>query len=146
MHRLWDRGRRVTQTAWLLIWPAAVLFCAWSPSAVHAGCIVNPDPEMRHMQRLIAGDATRALKQIEDRMEAARRESVATPGRTERLASLYALQAEAYGILERSAEARNSAAEGLKLATLPNDPVRLQLMSAYAENVYDEAAIAAAAA
>jgi diguanylate cyclase (GGDEF)-like protein len=145
MHRLWDRGRRVRQTAWPRIWPAAVLLCAWLPSAVQAECIVNPDPEMRHIQRLISKDATRALKQIEDRMEAVRRQAVTTAGRTGQLASLYAVEAEAYGILERSAEARNSAAEGLKLATLPNDPVRLQLLSAYAENVYDEAGIAAAA-
>ena len=146
MHRFWDRGRRVRHTAWLLIWPAAVLLCAWSPSAVRAGCIANPDPEMRHIQLLIAKDATQALKQIEDRMDAVRREASATQGRTERLASLYAVQADAYGILERSAEARNSAAEGLNLATHPNDPARLQLLSAYAENVYDEAGIAAAAA
>ena len=145
MHRFWDRGRRVRHTAWLLIWPAAVLFCAWSPSAVRAGCIANPDPEMRHIQLLIAKDATQALKQIEDRMDAVRREASATQGRTERLASLYAVQADAYGILERSAEARNSAAEGLNLATHPNEPVHLQLLSAYAENVYDEAGIAAAA-
>jgi len=101
---------------------------------------------MRHIQLLIVKDATQALKQIEDRMDAVRREASATQGRTERLASLYAVQADAYGILERSAEARNSAAEGLNLATHPNDPVRLQLLSAYAENVYDEAGIAAAAA
>ncbi len=146
MHRLWDRGRRVWQTAWLLIWPAAVLLCAWPSSAAHAGCIVNPNPEMRHIQRLLAKDATRALKQVQDRMDAVRQEPVATPSRAEQLASLYAVQADAYGILERSAEARNSAALGLKLAPLPSDPVRLQLLSAYAENVYDEAGIAAAAA
>jgi diguanylate cyclase (GGDEF)-like protein len=145
MHRLWDRGRRVRQTAWLLIWPAAVLLCGW-PSAVHAGCIVNPDPEMRHIQRLIATDATQALKQLQDRMDAVRLDAVATQGRAEQLASLYAVEAEAYGMLERSAEARNSAAAGRKLAPLPNDPVRLELLSAYAENVYDEAGIAAAAA
>ena len=114
---------------------------------------------MRHIQHLIARDATQALTQIEDRMDAVRRQAVSTPGRdavrqaagaspgnAEQLASLYAVQAEAYGILERSAEARNSAAQGRKLATLPNDTVRLQLLSAYAENVYDEAGIAASSA
>src|SRR3984957_3252603 len=171
MRRLWERGRRSRQTAWLLIWPAAVLLGAWS-SAVPAGCIANPDPEMRHIQHLIAQDATQALTQIEDRMDAVRREAASTPrrnavrqepgasegrdavrqepgaslGRAEQLASLYAVQAEAYGILERSAEARTSAAEGRKLATLPNDTVRLQLLSVYAENVYDEAGIAASSA
>src|SRR5258708_31797741 len=135
MHRLWDRGRRVRQTAWLPICRAAVLLCAWSPFAAHAECIVNPDPEIRHIQRLIAKDATQALKQMEDRMDAVRQEPGASPVRTEQLASLYAVEAEAYGILERSAEARNSAAEGLQLATLPNDPVRLRLLSVYVADV-----------
>src|SRR6202051_3709152 len=81
MHRLWDRGRRVRQPAWVLISPAAVLLCAWSPFAVHAECIVNPDPEMRRIQRLIAKDATQALKQMEDRIDAVRREAGASLGR-----------------------------------------------------------------
>src|SRR5260221_2703781 len=81
MHRLWDRGRRVRQTAWLPMWRAAALLCAWSPFAAHAECIVSPDPEMRHIQRLIAKDATQALKEMEDRMDAVRREAVATLGR-----------------------------------------------------------------
>jgi diguanylate cyclase (GGDEF)-like protein len=136
-----------------------VLLCAWSPSAVHATCIANPDPEIRQIQRLIDKDATQALRQIEDRMDAVRREDLAMPGRdamrqepgaspvkAERLASLYAVEAEAYAILERSAEARTSAAEGLKLATNPNDPVRLQLLAAYADSVSEEAAIAGSAA
>jgi diguanylate cyclase (GGDEF)-like protein len=124
-----------------------MLLCAWPPSAVHAGCIANPDPEMRIFQRLIAKDATQALRQIEDRMAAVRAEARATRGgaTTERLASLYAVEAEAYGILERSAEARDAAAEGLKLVANARDPVRLQLLSANAENVYDEAGIAASA-
>ena len=124
-----------------------MLLCAWPPSAVHAGCIANPDPEMRIFQRLIAKDATQALRQIEDRMAAVRAEARATRGgaTTERLASLYAVEAEAYGILERSAEARDAAVKGLKLVANPRDPVRLQLLSANAENVYDEAGIAASA-
>src|SRR5579859_678675 len=159
MHGLWDVGRRLRRAARLLLWPAAALLCAWSPSAVRAACIVDPDPGMRQLQRLIGTDAARALGQTRDRIDAALREAAATPNRdavrqeagasqggAERLASLYALQAQAYEILERAAEARTSATEGLKLATLPNDPVHLQLLSAYAENVYDEAGIAAAAA
>ncbi len=62
------------------------------------------------------------------------------------LASLLAVEAEAYGILERSTEAARAATAGLELAKSADDPVHLQLLSAYAENVYDEAGIAAAAA
>jgi diguanylate cyclase (GGDEF)-like protein len=123
-----------------------VLLCAWSPSAVHATCIANPDPEIRQIQRLIDTDATQALRQIGDRMDAVRQATLTPRDRTVQLASLYAVEAEAYAILERSAEARTSAAEGLKLATNPNDPVRLQLLSAYADSVDDEAALAASAA
>jgi diguanylate cyclase (GGDEF)-like protein len=124
-----------------------VLLCAWSPSAVvRAGCIVNSDPEIRQIQRLIDTNATQALRQIEDRMDAVRQATLTPRDRTVQLASFYAVEAEAYAILERSAEARTSAAEGLKLATNPNDPVRLQLLSAYADSVDDEAALAASAA
>src|SRR5438270_9267528 len=146
MHRFWDHSRGVKRTVRPLIWPAAVLLIACSPYAARAGCIVNPDPEMRHLERLIGMDATRALKQIDGRLDTARRQDGAIPKRAESLASLLALQAEAYGILERSAEARDSAAEGLKIATAADDPVHLQLLSAFAENVYDEAGLAAAVA
>jgi diguanylate cyclase (GGDEF)-like protein len=142
------------------------------PPAVHAECITNSDPEIRQLQRLTAKDATQALQQLEARIAAIRRDGAGTPGReavaqepgvslgreavpqksgvspgnAEQLASLYAVEAEAYGILERSTEARNSAAQGQKFAAGPNDPVRLELLSADAENVYDEAGLAAAAA
>ncbi len=101
---------------------------------------------MRRIQRLIDTDATQALEQIHARRDALRRGESGTASGTRQLASLLAVEAEAYGILERSTEARHAAAEGLDLAKNPDDPVHLQLLSAYAENVYEEAGIAAATA
>jgi diguanylate cyclase (GGDEF)-like protein len=130
--------------AGLSIWPLILLFCASLPSRSSASCIADPDPEVRQIQTLIAKNAVQALKQIQRRLYGMRADAPAVPQNAAGRASLYAAQAQAYEILERSSEARSSAAAGLKLATNGFDPVHLELLSADAENVYDEAGIAAA--
>jgi diguanylate cyclase (GGDEF)-like protein len=130
--------------AGLSIWPLILLFCALLPSRSSASCIANPDPEVRQIQTLIAKNAVQALKQIQRRLDGMRDDAPAVAQNTARRASLYAARAQAYEILERSSEARGSAAAGLKLATNVFDPVHLELLSADAENVDDEAGIAAA--
>ena len=55
-------------------------------------------------------------------------------------------EAEAYGILELAAEARQAASQGLQLVTDIRDPVHLELLSAYSEKVYDKAGISSAIA
>ncbi len=62
----------------------------------------------------------------------------------QRLASLYSVQAQAFSILELESKARDAVFKGLKFATDNTDPVRIDLLSTYAENVYDQAGIAAA--
>ncbi len=110
---------------------------AWCPMA-QAACIANPDPVMRQLQRGVERDATRTLKQIQNRLDAAVHEA----GDATRLASLHAVQAEAYGMLELAAEARAAAERGLQLVTDAQDPVRLDLLSQHAENVHDGAGLA----
>jgi diguanylate cyclase (GGDEF)-like protein len=61
-----------------------------------------------------------------------------------RLASLYAVEAQGYSLLELDGAARAVASKGLELARNIQDPVHLDLLSAYSENVYDQAGIAAA--
>jgi diguanylate cyclase (GGDEF)-like protein len=103
-----------------------------------ASCLASVDPGIRDLQTLVDKDATRALKQVADRL----RPLELTPyADAQRMAALYAVQAQAYGILELDEEARNSAAKGLKLATRAEDPVHVDLLSTYAENVYDAAAM-----
>jgi len=53
-----------------------------------------------------------------------------------RRAALYAVQADAYSILELDHQARATAAKGLALLDDPTDPLRLELLSTYALNIY----------
>ncbi|MGA2190122.1 MAG: diguanylate cyclase [Steroidobacteraceae bacterium] len=131
-------------TARLSIWPLLLLLGLSLPSRSPAACIADPDSDIRQMQTLIGKDAVQALKQIQRRLDALPVVARAEPRTAAHRASLYAAQAQAYEILERSSEARSAAAAGLTLATNAFDPVHLELLSAAAQNVYDEAGIAAA--
>jgi diguanylate cyclase (GGDEF)-like protein len=102
---------------------------------------MSTDPLIRELQTLVDTDAARALRQVRLRLDAM--EKVPRPDAL-RLAALYAVQAQAYSILELDSEARNAASRGLALATDANDQVHLDLVSAYAENVYDSASLEAA--
>jgi len=129
-------GRRAFSTAgW---WLCTVLAFAWAvrPSPALASCLVSADPAIRALQLLVDQDATRALKQVQGLLGPLERAPLAD-GR--KLAPLYAVQAQAYTILELDDEAKIAAGKGLKYATLASDPVRIELLSAQAENVYDAA-------
>ncbi len=109
-----------------------------------AACLPNPDPEIRQLQTLVSADATQALEQVRIRLEALRASPSSTHHDDAYVASLYAVQAEAYDILQLPAEGRTAAAAGLTLNADVHDPVHLDLVSAYAETAHDAAAIAAA--
>jgi len=72
----------------------------------------------------------------------------ATRGRPEldlnRTASLYAVRALTFQVLELDGDARAAAMEGLQLVPDENNPVHVELLSAYSENVYDHAGITTA--
>lgn len=138
MYKLRYRGRCASTTAAFLL--GHILLIAWAlgPSPVRASCLGSADPEVRQLQALVAQDATRALKQTQARLDTLER--AARPD-AQRIAALYAVQAQSYGILELDGAARDAASKGLKLATGATDPVHLDLLSAYAESVYDEAGI-----
>ena len=139
------RGFRpsVPGTARLFFCLLSVLYCAWCPHA-YALCIVSPDPEMRQLQSLVAADATEALKQIQAKLnERVGRAPTGGADSTE-LAGLYAVQAEAFQILERAAEARAAASAGLALVPDVHNPLHSELLTAFAESVYDDAGLASA--
>lgn len=124
-------------------WPVAVAAWTLCMAQASAACLPNPDPQIRALQTLVAKDATQALEQVRSRLDALH------PGATTQhddayLASLYAVQAEAYNILQLPAEGRTAAAEGLKRNPDVKDPVHVDLVSAYAETAHDAVAIAAA--
>jgi len=106
--------------------------------------MVNPNPEMRQLQSLVATDANGALKQIQAKLNEVQAGARGGPENLAEMASLYAVQAEAFQILERAAEARGAASAGLELAPEVRDPLHSELLTAFAENVYDDAGIAAA--
>jgi diguanylate cyclase (GGDEF)-like protein len=121
-----------------------MLLLSWTlgvqPAA--AACIPNADPAIRALQILVDQDANAALKKLAVLLKAELAEAAPNP---QRLASLYSVQAQAYSILELESKARDAVFKGLKFATDNTDPVRIMLLSVYAENVYDQAGIAAAA-
>jgi diguanylate cyclase (GGDEF)-like protein len=125
------RQRAFSAAAW---WLCSVLLFAWtfSPSPARATCLLSADPAIRELQTLVDRDAAHALKQLQAQLEPLER---APQPDANRLASLYAVQAQAFSILELDVQAKAAASRGL--ATLVGDPVHLNLLSAYAENVYD---------
>jgi hypothetical protein len=134
-------GRRASGTAgW---WLPAVLALGWSvaSSPLPAACLQSEDTAIRDLQTMVDKDAARALQLVNTRLRDL--EHAQKPD-AQLQASLYAVQAQAYSILELGDEAKIAAAAGLKFAARATDPVHLDLLSAYAENVYDPAGIDAA--
>ena len=67
-----------------------------------------------------------------------------SPADPRQLAALYAVQADAYSILELDHDARATALKGLALVGGADDPLRLELLSTAALNVYTQDGIRAA--
>jgi diguanylate cyclase (GGDEF)-like protein len=126
-----------------------LLAAAWLPAAASATCLADSDPEIHRLQDLNGQDATQALKQAQSALESAQHDSLSDPSpsalRTAtRIAALYAVEAEAYDILELNAQARTVGEKGLALVPNERDPVHLELLMSYTGAVYDNAGLAAA--
>ena len=121
----------------------SMLALAWILGAPRsfATCLMSKDPDIRELQTLVDKDAAQALKQVQTRLQSL---VYAPQPNVQLLAALYAVQSQAYSILELDDEARNAASKGLRIATRVTDPVHLDLLSSYAENVYDAAGMEAA--
>jgi len=115
------------------------------PSAAAASCLVDPDPDIVRLQAMVDEHATQALKQAQGLINALQHAPFSDASRNAaRAAALYAVEAQAYSILELDAEARKSAAKGLALVPGLHDQVHLELLLSYADSVYDKAGITAA--
>jgi diguanylate cyclase (GGDEF)-like protein len=121
----------------------ALLAGAWLLVSVgaHASCLHGPDAPANALDELASQNPAKALTQTQAALDALRNARRADPAR---LAALYSVQASSYSLLELDAEARQAASNGLALARDPTDPVHLQLLMTYAENVYDDVGLAAA--
>ncbi|MGC1388844.1 MAG: GGDEF domain-containing protein [Steroidobacteraceae bacterium] len=116
---------------------------AWIAPQARASCLDSLDPDIHHLQELINQDATKALNQAQALMSDLKREPLSDATRnTARTAALYAIEAEASGILELDADARASAAKGLALVPSERDPVHVELLLSFADSVYDSIGIA----
>src|ERR1700682_4436471 len=117
-------------------WLCAVLAIAWAMGASpsFATCLVSNDPAVRELQTLVDKDAARALKQVRTRLQSL---VIAPQPDGGPRASLYAVQAQAYSILELDDEAKSAASKGLHFATRVSDPVRLHLLCCDAGNSSD---------
>jgi diguanylate cyclase (GGDEF)-like protein len=134
-------GRRTSRACGWGVVSVLVLAYATGSSPAWSTCIVNEDPDIRQLQTLVSQDAARALKLVQAQLQPL--EIAATPD-AHRLASLYAVQAMAYSILELDGEAKRAALKGFKLVPSASDPLYVDLLTTYAENVYDAAGIDAA--
>jgi diguanylate cyclase (GGDEF)-like protein len=131
--------RACIAAAWWLSSALAIASAMDSPAL--ATCLPSADPQIRRLQTLVGEDAARALKEAQSQLEALERPPHPD---ARRMASLYAVQAQAYTVLELGDDAKRAALKGLQLAPLAGDPVHLQLLSTYAENIYDAAGVLAA--
>jgi len=134
-------GRRASSRAgWRL---CALLAIAWTMGAApsFATCLLSKNPAVRELQTLVDKDAARALRRLAARLQSL---ELAPQPDVQLLAALYAVQAQAYSMLELDDGAKKAAAKGLQFAPRIGDPVRLDLLSTYAENVYDAAGMDAA--
>ena len=134
-------GRRASRAGIAGVLTLLLLACALRSPPVAAACLPNADPSIRALQELVDQDANAALKKVAVLLKAELATPIPSP---QRLASLYSVQAQAYSILELESKARDAVFKGLKFAPDNTDPVRIMLLSVYAENVYDQAGIAAA--
>lgn len=99
------------------------------------------DPAVRSIAESVVRDPKDALARAQDQIGELS-DSRATDPR--HLAELYAVEAQSDSTLELDSDARRAASKGLALVSQDTDPVRVDLLSAYAENVYDAAGIDAA--
>src|ERR1700731_3893537 len=134
-------GQRASRAGIAGIFAALLLSWVLAAQPAAAACLPNADPSIRALQELVDQDANAALKKVAVLLKAELATPIPSP---QRLASLYSVQAQAYSIPELESKARDAVFKGLKFAPDNTDPVRIMLLSVYAENVYDQAGIAAA--
>src|SRR6185312_15352692 len=123
------------------LWWGMLLAAGLTARAEAIPCLSSPDPAVRPLQEHLTHDPLTIIKQAQSAMESLQRS--AQPN-ARRLAALYAVEAQGYSLLELDGQARAVASQGLELAKDVHDPVHLDLLSAYAENVYDQAGITSA--
>ena len=117
----------------------ALVLSTANPVAARADCFPVADVAYRTLDPQVDRNPTEALKAVASRLHTLDRPGAAADPR--HLAALYAVQADAYSILELDHEARLAAAKGLALVEGATDPLRLELLSTAALNIYTQQGI-----
>src|SRR5690349_16869181 len=112
--------------------------CWMVPVSANAACFASTDPEAARLQLLVNKDAAKVVTAAQAKIEELKHSA------PERSAAFYAVLADAYGTLELDREARRASSIGLVLAPRVDDPVHLDLLTTYSENIYDSAGLASA--
>lgn len=116
-----------------------LLLCAARPLTARAECFRIEEPAYQALDPLVDRNATQALSAVSARLRALERPGAAADPRE--LASLYAVQSDAYSILELDDESLAAAARGLALVQGPTDVLRLEMLYTEAYNVRTQAQI-----
>jgi tetratricopeptide (TPR) repeat protein len=120
---------------------ASLLLCITGAAHAQMVCLTTPYPAQHPIQVLVTKNASQALKDAQVKIA----ELQSAPNAdSAQLASLYALEAQSYSLLELDTDARAAASKGLSLAPQQNDLVHVNLLLTDAENVYDEAGLKSA--
>jgi diguanylate cyclase (GGDEF)-like protein len=131
-------GKSVGTAATLVRMALLVLtLCAVLPTGARADCFPVTDPAYVALDPTVDRNGPRARAAASARLRVLGAQTGA-PADSRQLAALYAVQADAYSILELDHEARATAAKGLALLAGPTDPLRLELLSTYALNIYTQ--------
>lgn len=112
---------------------ALILLRIFSTSA-QADCFAVTNPDYRALDPLVDKNGLMALSAVSARLRALPPAATHVAD-TKTLAALYAVQADAYSILEFDAKALASAARGLAFVHGATDPLRLELLYTEAYNV-----------
>ena len=113
--------------------------CATIPMMARAECFHVTDPAYTALDPLVDKNATLALSAASARARTLAEAD--SPADSRQLAALYAVQADAYSILELDDQAFATAARGLALVSGPTDPLRLELLYTEAYNVRTQAEV-----
>ena len=119
--------------------PAACLvlgLCGAAPMAARADCFPVTDPTYVTLDPTVDKNAIQTLSTVTGSLRTL--QGAASPADPRQLAALYAVQADAYSALELDHEARATALKGLALLNGPADPLRLELLSTSALNIYTQ--------
>lgn len=140
MRRLVSSPKR-SGTAAALGWATVLLrvLLTVGPAAAWADCFPIHDAAYATLDPQVDQNAAQTLVTATARLDGLERAGAAADSR--QLAALLAVQADAYSILELDHEARAAATKGLALINGPSDPLRLELLSTAALNIYTQQGI-----